>query len=727
MIRTILLSASMIALAACSTTGEQGSTRQAKVSTSKPAPAPPPPIPVPAPVAEYRNWDGTVTYGAPSAAIVPAPPPASVTCWDGSIVSSGSGCPVQSITSAGAGHTASTPPKSGPTRQRLSNGMVVETIPPQYDTVMETVLVQPERIEYVSVPPVYETVTETVVVQESTTELVVIPPTYYADGTVATPQRTVERAVPAITKQETRRVIKTPAATAERVIREGEPIAQQVERRVETKPQRYILRDEQGQIIREFANAEEYANYQPNPYKLVASDPVSTFSADVDTASYAMVRPYVKKGQQPPKGSIRVEEMINYFDYDYALPQDKSVPFKPNVAVMPSPWNAQTKLVHIGVKGYEAPQSVRPDMNLVFLVDVSGSMQAENKLPLLKKSLNILVDQLERGDRISIVTYASGERVLLDGVRGDKKDKIREVINNLSAGGSTAGQRGMERAYEVARSNFKRKGVNRVIMATDGDFNVGISDPEALKGFVAKKRDTDVYLSMLGFGQGNIKDNRMQALAQNGNGTAGYIDSLREARKFFETDLASNTLPIADDVKIQVEFNPELVAEYRLIGYETRALARQDFNNDKVDAGDIGAGHTVTAIYEITPKGSAKTFIDPLRYSSSEASASDFAGEYAFVKLRYKLPGETKSRLLTQAVTRNDESDNFASAPASARWASAVAAYGLKLRGDGYMQDISWRDISRMAERAKGQDRYGYKAEFVELTRDARSIDVKES
>ena len=663
MLRTILITTSLIALAGCATTEPQNRADQ----TSE---------------VQEIVVTGAKTSKPSAYAVKPAPPQPVV-------MMQGQALPAPSPIA---------PPPAVTNGQSLSNGTVLETVAPQYDV--------PPQI--VSGAPVYETVTETVVAQEASTELVTIPPTYNADGSIATPAYTQERSVPAVTKQVTRRVLKSPASTQES--------------RKLIKPESYILRDNRGQIIREFASAEEYAAYQPNPYKSVAVDPVSTFSADVDTASYAMVRPYVRKGQLPPKGSVRVEEMINYFDYDYALPTDRSAPFKPNVAVMPSPWNAETKLVHIGVKGFDIAPEDRPAMNLVFLIDISGSMRAENKLPLLKKSLNILVDQLERDDRVSIVTYAAGEHVLLEGVRGHKKEQIREAIAGLKAEGSTAGQAGMQRAYEIAQANFKRKGVNRVIMATDGDFNVGIRNPEDLKNFVAEKRKTKVYLSMLGFGQGNTKDNRMQALAQNGNGTAGYIDSLREARKFFQTDLTANTFPIADDVKIQVEFNPALVSEYRLIGYETRALARQDFNNDKVDAGDIGAGHTVTAIYEITPFGSAKTFIDPLRYSTNTRASSDFAGEYAFVKLRYKLPGEKTSKLLTKAVTGNDEFASFNAAPNSARWASSVAAYGLKLREDSYMETLSWDDITRMAQGAKGEDRYGYKAEFVELTRDANSI-----
>lgn len=481
---------------------------------------------------------------------------------------------------------------------------------------------------------------------------------------------------------------------------------------------------ESGPIAHDTVNQDEFEAFQSNPYKRVKDTPVSTFSADVDTASYSFTRQYVKRGEMPPKDAVRVEEMINYFDYDYKVPRSRNTPFKPNISVVPSPWNSQTKLVHIGIKGYDIPERKRPPMNLVFLVDVSGSMSAENKLPLLKRSFEQLVKQLNKDDKVSVVTYGETVETVLIPTRGDKTSNILAAIEPLQAQGSTAGEAGLQTAYRVAQQAFNDEGTNRVILATDGDFNIGISDPKELKSFIEKKRKSDIYLSVLGFGQGNVKDNRMQAMAQNGNGTAGYIDSVREAHKFFAVDMGKNLFPIADDVKIQVEFNPDLVEEYRLIGYETRSLARQDFNNDKVDAGDIGAGHTVTAIYEITPTNGSRAFVDPLRYGSNTAGQtasvqSEFGNEYGFVKLRYKLPGQDSSKLITTSIQTSDEYKAMASAPKSTRWASAVSAYGLKLRGDSYVDGFAWGDVTRLAQDAKGEDRYGYQAEFIDLTRNA--------
>lgn len=489
----------------------------------------------------------------------------------------------------------------------------------------------------------------------------------------------------------------------------------------EAPPPQYIRSMAAADIAYE-PSVEEFAEYEASGFRSVLAEPVSTFSADVDTASYAYVRGWVERGELPPEGSVRVEEMINYFDYDYLLPESKDEPFRPTVAVMPTPWNKDTQLLHIGIKGYNEISEERPPLNLVFLVDVSGSMNSENKLPLVKKSLALLVDQMRPNDRISLVTYASGEKVVLKAARASDKEKILSEIDALKAEGSTAGQAGMQKAYELAGRYYKRGGVNRVIMATDGDFNVGISDPEELKNFVSEKRESGIYLSIFGYGVGNLKDDRIQALAQNGNGTAGYIDSIREARKVFDDDFSGNLFPIADDVKLQVEFNPARVGSYRLIGYETRALNREDFNDDTVDAGDIGAGHTVTAIYEITPQGVDSGDVDPLRYAEGQGENPDFAGEYAFVKIRYKLPKAETSKLITQAVSDRHAFASIDRVPASSRWASAVAAYGLKLRGDEQLSNYSWDEVTGLARGAIGSDPYGYKAEFVQLTRDAASI-----
>lgn len=470
-------------------------------------------------------------------------------------------------------------------------------------------------------------------------------------------------------------------------------------------------------------NRDQFADYDPNPYKSVVQQPVSTFSADVDTASYSFVRQYVEEGNLPPSDSVRVEEMINYFDYDYKKPASDDEPFAASMSIVPTPWNPETKLLQIGLQGYEPPISKRPDMNLVFLIDVSGSMKAENKLPLLQKSFEILAKQLTRDDTISIVTYASQETVALKPTRGDKTDEILAAIRGLSAGGSTAGQAGMQMAYEQAAKKFKRNGTNRIILATDGDFNVGISDRDELMAYVSDRRDEDIYLSVLGFGQGNLKDDKMQAIAQNGNGIAAYIDSVREARKFFSSDMAKNLIPIANDLKLQVEFNPALVAEYRLIGYETRALNREDFSDDKVDAGDTGAGHAVTAIYEINPVGSKTAFVEPLRYTSEKPEASsDFNNEYGFLKVRYKRPGKDTSRLITMAISVEDEFDGIRSAPPSTRFATAVAAYGLKLREDSQLEAMDWGKVADLARSARGDDPYGLRSEFVELVRNIEAM-----
>jgi Ca-activated chloride channel family protein len=474
-------------------------------------------------------------------------------------------------------------------------------------------------------------------------------------------------------------------------------------------------------------NRDEFAEYKPNALKLVSQEPVSTFSIDVDTASYATVRRALNNGQLPPAEAVRIEEMVNYFDYDYPRPDSREKPFEPTVAVYPTPWNKNTKLMHIGLKGYEIPQAKKPHSNLVFLIDTSGSMQEPDKLPLLQSAFKMLVNSLEAGDTISIVTYAGSAGVVLEPTQVKDKAKILAAIDNLYAGGSTAGAAGIEQAYALAEAHFDKEGVNRVMLATDGDFNVGVSDPEALKKLIEKKRESGVFLSVLGFGQGNYQDDTMQALAQNGNGTAAYIDSLNEARKVLVEEAGATLFPIAKDVKIQVEFNPAQVAEYRLLGYETRLLNREDFNNDKVDAGDVGSGHTVTAIYEITPVGNA-TKVDPLRYGNEDTKAETKKGgdEYAFLKLRYKLPEQSKSRLIERPVTTKDSFATLEKAPSDIRFAAAVAEFGLRLRGDGDVKDVPYADIVKLAEPARGEDHFGYRSEFLNLVRLADSLDTNQ-
>jgi Ca-activated chloride channel family protein len=468
-------------------------------------------------------------------------------------------------------------------------------------------------------------------------------------------------------------------------------------------------------------NTSRFPEASPNPVKVAAEEPVSTFSIDVDTASYGVVRNYLHDGAMPPANAVRVEEMVNYFDYSYPGPQSREAPFRATYAVYPNPWNPDTEILHIGIKGFDLPKAKRPAANLVFLVDTSGSMDEPNKLPLLKSAFRLLVGQLDEKDRVSIVAYAGSAGVVLDPTSGADKGKIMAALDRLEAGGSTAGGEGIRLAYKLAEDTFIKGGVNRVLLATDGDFNVGITDPKALEGFVIGERDKGVELSCLGFGADNYNDETMQKIAQAGNGNAAFIDTINEARKVFVSQVAGTLFTIAKDVKIQIEFNPKRVAEYRLIGYETRLLNRTDFNNDKVDAGDIGSGHTVTALYEITPVGSKATMADPLRYGA--AVEGDPKGELAFLKIRYKLPGGTTSRLIQRPITDADRTADFAKLPSDLRFAAAVAGAAQLLRHDPYVKDFGYGRAIEIAEKAEGDDRYGYRREFVELMRAAQKAE----
>ena len=469
-------------------------------------------------------------------------------------------------------------------------------------------------------------------------------------------------------------------------------------------------------------NTERYEDVDPNPVKIVQDAPVSTFSVDVDTASYGVMRRYLNDGTLPPRDSVRVEEYINYFNYAYDLPEAKGRPFKPSVSVFPSPWNEHTQIMHFGIKGFDIPPVERPGLNLVLLLDVSGSMNAENKLPLLKKSMRLLVDELDENDTVSIVVYAGAAGTVLDPTKGNEKAKILAALDKLSAGGSTAGAEGIRQAYQLAEANLKEDGVNRVMLATDGDFNVGISDPERLEDFVSEKRDTGIFLSVLGFGGSNYNDVMMQKMAQAGNGNAAYIDTLNEARKVLVDEVSSTMFPIAKDVKIQVEFNPTQVAEYRLIGYETRILDRTDFNNDKVDAGDIGSGHSVTALYEITPAGSAGQLSDPLRYGDNSTTGNtDASDELAFLRIRYKLPEEDTSKLIERAVTKQDVLETLRAAPTDVQFATAVAGFGQMLDGGEHLKSFDYDTLIEMAQASKGDDPFGYRSEFIQLVRMAKS------
>jgi len=474
-----------------------------------------------------------------------------------------------------------------------------------------------------------------------------------------------------------------------------------------------------------YVGRDRFENFKPNPVQLVSEAPVSTFSIDVDTASYAFVRKALNRGVLPPKHSVRIEELINYFDYAYPIPGDRNLPFKPTISVFPTPWNPDTKIIHIGIKGLEIVPEKRPKANLVFLIDVSGSMQNQDKLPLLKNAFRMLVETLGSEDTVSIVVYAGAAGTVLEPTKATEKGKILSALDALRAGGSTAGGEGIRRAYDLAVANYDPDGVNRVILATDGDFNVGIRNPEELKGYVERKRKTGIYLSVLGFGQGNYNDALMQKLAQNGNGNAAYIDTLNEARKVLVDEAVSTLFPIANDVKIQVEFNPAEVAEYRLIGYETRQLRREDFNNDRVDAGDVGSGHSVTALYEITLVDSKGKLIDELRYSDDETAdksgTAKRSGEYAFLKIRYKIPGTQASNLITEPIGTAVEYSSFSKVPSEARFGSAVAAFGQLLREDPFIKTFEYDDVIAIANESKGKDEFGYRAEFVNLVRLAKT------
>jgi len=460
-------------------------------------------------------------------------------------------------------------------------------------------------------------------------------------------------------------------------------------------------------------NTEAYANAAPNPVKLTAEEPVSTFSIDVDTASYAVVRSSLTGGYLPTPDQVRVEEMVNYLPYAYAAPEGDAA-FASTVSVMPTPWNPGTRLVTIGIQGALPEVTARPPLNLVFLIDTSGSMEDANKLPLLKQSLSLMLAELRPEDQVSIVAYAGSAGLVLPPTAAKDRAAILSSLENLSAGGSTAGAEGLELAYQVADGMKAEGEVSRILLATDGDFNVGIDDPEGLEAYVARKRETGTYLSVLGFGRGNLDDATMQALAQNGNGTAAYIDTLSEARKVLVDQLTGALFPIADDVKIQVEWNPATVAEYRLIGYETRSLRREDFNNDKVDAGEIGAGTQVTAIYEVTAPGSDALLNDPLRYGTATAEGKD--GELGFLRLRWKAPGEDASTLVETPITGQEP------ASTETRFAAAIAGFGQLLQGSVYLGDWGWDEAIALAVQNRGEDPFGYRVEAVNLMRLAQSL-----
>lgn len=457
-------------------------------------------------------------------------------------------------------------------------------------------------------------------------------------------------------------------------------------------------------------SGDTFTRFEEQRLKVAAEEPVSTFSLDVDTASYAYARRMLEDGYVPERDALRIEELINYFPYDYPAAESASVPFQPTISVYPTPWNDKTQILQIGIKGFE-PVLADTKSNLVFLIDTSGSMDAPDKLPLLKRAFALLLDQLSANDTVSIVTYAGSAGIALEPTSADNKASIMAALDQLYAGGSTAGADGIELAYRLAEQARIEGGTNRVILATDGDFNVGIDDPEKLEDFIADKRRTGISLSVLGFGRGNLDDAAMQALAQNGDGNASYISSFAEAKKVLVEEIGGTLHTIAKDVKVQVEFNPAQVAEYRLIGYETRALNREDFNNDAVDAGDVGAGTTVTALYEITPWGEGQ--VDPLRYGAAPASVG--SDEIAFLKMRYKLPDSAVSQLIEVPVTADMVYGDIADAGVDAQFAAAVAAFGQKLKSSAYGGDMGWDAIKALARSGRGTDEGGYRAEFLRL------------
>lgn len=465
---------------------------------------------------------------------------------------------------------------------------------------------------------------------------------------------------------------------------------------------------------------EKYDGKEVSPIKHTRAEPVSTFSVDVDTGAYANTRRFLSAGQVPPKDAVRTEELINYFRYDYPLPVSKAAPFSVTTDAMVTPWNPETRLLRIGLRGYDLPRASRPAANLVFLVDVSGSMNSPDKLPLVKTALAGLSRELRPQDKVSIVVYAGAAGLVLEPTSDG--EKIRGALDRLSAGGSTAGGAGLKLAYQVARDNFIDGGVNRIVLATDGDFNVGVSDTKALIDMVEKERDSGITLTTLGFGTGNYNEGLMERVADHGNGNYAYIDSALEAKKVLGEEMGSTLFTIAKDVKIQVEFNPAQISQYRLIGYENRALREEDFNNDKVDAGDIGAGHQVTAIYEVVPAG-YKGWTDARRYDplpdDKPPAMTQRAGEMAFVKLRYKLPDGTTSRLIEQPVPAMAMWNRRAPSP-DFRFAVAVAAFGQKLRGDPLLAGYSLAQVKDLA----GSPADFYRQEFVKLVGVAESLNA---
>lgn len=467
-------------------------------------------------------------------------------------------------------------------------------------------------------------------------------------------------------------------------------------------------------------NTEGYSIIHENGFKSVSNEPLSTFAADVDAASYSNIRRFLSSGQMPPKDAVRIEEMINYFSYDYKAPVG-STPFSINTELAKAPWNDQHMLVQVGLQAKKIPEADLPASNLVFLVDVSGSMQSPNKLPLLKASFKMLVNKLRAKDRVAIVVYAGAAGLVLPSTSGMERKQILEAIDNLSAGGSTAGGAGIHLAYRVASEAFIADGNNRIILASDGDFNVGQSSNASMERLITEKKKEGIFLTVLGYGMGNYKDDKMEVLADKGNGNYAYIDNISEARKVFVNEFGGTLFTVAKDVKIQIEFNPTKVAAYRLIGYENRALAKEDFNNDKKDGGEVGSGHNVTALYEVIPQGAKSAFmdsVDPLKYQSQQ-KRKKMAGsdEWLTVKVRYKEPEGEVSKLQSQVISGKP----LKMSP-SMQWSSIVASFGMLLRASDYKGNLDYAALAQKARQWEGPDPFGYKKEMVELVETARLL-----
>lgn len=472
------------------------------------------------------------------------------------------------------------------------------------------------------------------------------------------------------------------------------------------------------------SNQEQYNTINENPFQLVKINPLSTFSIDVDSASYANIRRFINQGQLPPPDAVRIEELINYFTYEYPQPTNNK-PFSLTTEIAPAPWNNQHQLIQIGLQGKKIATEDLPPSNLVFLIDVSGSMEDANKLPLLKSAFRLLVNELSEKDQVSLVVYAGTSGLVLPSTSANEKEKILQAIDNLQAGGSTAGGEGLQLAYAEAKKNFIKNGNNRVILATDGDFNVGISSDEDLVKLIEEKRQDGIFLSVLGVGMGNLKDAKMESLADKGNGNYAYIDNILEARKVLVSQMGATLLTIAKDVKIQVEFNPNKVQAYRLIGYENRLLQAQDFNDDTKDAGELGAGHSVTALYEIIPTGVNSDVnlpsIDDLKYQKTNPNSTiSNTDEIMNLKLRYKAPNSNTSELITQGITNdnlelNNTSNNF-------RFAASVAEFGMILRNSQYQGNASFKTVLELAKNSQGADLDGYRAEFIRLVESAEKL-----